>query len=179
MRHAPGPTLTLLLTLLPACGAPAERDPAGAAPDAPVSVAAAAGTDALDAMLAGEWSLGFPAVAWTDVPALLARADSRAPLPRFPVNPLSSQRQDRCDEATMALWMIEGLRRDLPLGYPSLNPLLLGRDDPPGADWQERSDTHLLAAAEAYRAWWRRAADRAPGTHRADDPLAGTGLAWH
>ena len=134
--------------------------------------------DRLDAMLSGAWSgREFPKVNWSSVDELLERAESTEPLKRFPTNPLSSQTQPTCTEGVMALWMIESVRLDPPLGFASLNPLLLGGPDQSGP-WQEISDRNTPAAVAAYRAWWARVSELSPEARRADDPLAGTGIAW-
>jgi hypothetical protein len=132
----------------------------------------------LDRMVSGEWSgRDFPKVRWFYVDELLERAESTRPLTSFPTNPLSSQTQPTCSEGVMALWMIESLRLDPPLGFASLNPLLLGGPDQRGS-WQEISDRNTPAAIAAYRAWWSRVSELPPQERRADDPLAGTGIAW-
>jgi len=134
----------------------------------------------LASMRDGSWSgREFPNVSWADVPRLLEVANSTTPLVRFPVNPLSSQSQASCREGTMALWMIESVRLARPLGFPSLNPLLLGGEHADGQDWAAISDQNQGAAARAYRAWWQRVAALPVEARRADDPLANTAIGWH
>lgn len=164
--------LVLALCAAPACSASPESGPTPDSTDRGEALAA------LERMLGGEWSgHEFPKVRWQDVDELLERADSTHPLDAFPTNPLSSQTQQSCTAGVMALWMIESLRLDPPLGFASLNPLLLGGPDQSGS-WQEISGRNAPRAAGAYRAWWTRVADLSPQARRADDPLAGTGIAW-
>lgn len=159
-----------------ACRSVAAPEESAAAQPAPERPPAA--VDALDEMAAGTWDAdAFPEVAWTDVDALLDRADRTRGLARWPINPLSSQMQQRCNEGVMALWMVEGLRRDEPLGFPSLNPLLLGGEDV--GDWHAESERNQPRAAELYRRWWRRVAALPADERRAVDPLAGSVIGWH
>ena len=172
------PRLALLLPLsllLAACAAPTDD---AAAPDR------AAILVELDAMVDGSWRpeerIAPPEVRWEELPALLTRVDSTRPLLRFPGNPLSSQKQTSCTEGVMAMWLIERARRDLPGGWPSLNPLILGAGDGGGSDWDARSAANQPLAAEFYRQWWQRVAELpVDEARRADGPFVGTHLGWH
>jgi hypothetical protein len=114
--------------------------------------------------------LGFPDVGWEDVPALLARAEEEGPLTTFPTNPLSSVARKSCREGVVALWLIEGVRKNGK--FPSLNPAFAGSEDRAGATPEE-----LKAAARAYRAWWERAKGKAEAA-KYFDPLADTTIKW-
>ncbi len=118
----------------------------------------------------------FPQLDLSDVPALLEHADSTRRLTCFPVNPLSSQRQDECSEGMVALWLIEGVRQDTK--FPSLNPLCL-KKDVRGKDWNQASENNHETTAQAYRAWWSKAKKLSPPEAKALQPLQGTELHWH
>jgi hypothetical protein len=113
----------------------------------------------------------FPKLEWSDIPALLARADSTKELKTFPTNPISSLHIPNRLEGMVALWLVEGVRKGGK--YPSLNPRFL----PEGYTTKERGE-HQQAVAKAYRAWWAEVKALPPAEARAGDPLAGTGYAW-
>lgn len=122
--------------------------------------------------------LTFPEVSWDDVDALLARAEDETRLTRFPLSPFSSQSQSECSVGVLALWFIEGIRRNERGGYPSNNPLLLGphRD---ARGWLADSEQNRGAALAAYREWWEKVEGLSVPERAALDPLAGTGISWH
>jgi hypothetical protein len=119
---------------------------------------------------------GFPQIGWDDVPALLALADEVKPLTRFPRNPISSQYEESCSEGMVALWLIEGIRKGGK--YPSMATLCLPVPVPKG-DWGKISEANHNAVAKAYKSWWDRVKSLPPAKAVEDDPLSGTGLAWH
>ena len=169
MRHV------VSLALLLAVAACHRSEPPEAAPEE--SAASGPAIALLDRMRAGAWrDRRWPTLSWADVPALMTRLDSQEHLGAFPVNPLSSQSQRTCTEGVMAMWLIEGIRRKRPSGYPSLNPLLSGGDHPGDLDWQFASELNAPVAATAYRAWWKKIDGKEAA---APDPLEGTGLSWY
>lgn len=121
----------------------------------------------------------FPEVDWRHVDALLDRAESNTPLLRFPINVYSSQSQNSCSEGIMVLWLVEGIRRGAPGGYPSLNPLCLCDDAGADVPWEEASEANRAAAARAYREWWKNAKSEDAAARGEQDPLADTGLSWY
>lgn len=136
--------------------------------------------ESLETIKRGEWQgRRFPTVSWGDVDALLASANDATMVARFPQNPFSSESQAECSVGILSLWMIEGIRRGLPGGYPSLNPMLSKSTDAPDLDWIERSERHRAEAAEAYRRWWATVKTKSDAEREALDPLAGTGLLWY
>ncbi len=120
--------------------------------------------------------MGFPALDWADVPALLDRGQSKRELHEFPRNPDSSQYESRCREGIVALWLVEGLRQG---GcFPSNNALCFsGPVD--GSDWTGASEVNHGRLFGAYRAWWDEVGKLPKARAVAVDPLAGTGLSWH
>lgn len=173
-RTTTGAALLMLAAL--ACRSSDGAVESAALPPAPEAPPAA--VDALDEMAVGAWDANvFPDVDWSDVGDLLDRADRTRELERWPINPLSSQMQDRCNEGVMAMWLVEGLRRDEALGFPSLNPLVLGGEDI--GDWHAESERNQARAAALYRRWWRRVAALPADERRAIDPLAGSGIGWY
>jgi hypothetical protein len=127
-----------------------------------------------EAMSRGTYREGVtpPALDWQHVPALLERADSPRTLARFPTNPISSFRQPGCTEGTMALWLVECVRHGG--RFPSLNPFLTdaGALDGPSLVSQRR-------AADAFRAWWKKAAALPREEAARLSPLQDTGLSWY
>lgn len=89
-----------------------------------------------------------PKLDWTDIPSLLAKAESSESLASFPIHTLSSQSQSDCSEGVVALWLIESIRSQGE--YPSLNPMFhcLDKNDP-----LKGKEMHQ-AALEAYQNWW-------------------------
>lgn len=120
----------------------------------------------------------FPKLNWSDIPALLEKANSRHVLKSFPTNPLSSQSMDQCLEGVVALWLIEGLQEGGNL--PSLNPILIDREAglPLGQAISIEQQRKLLPRAQAaYGSWWKKvkAGGRNPGTHA----LNGQSIFWY
>jgi hypothetical protein len=137
----------------------------------------------VDALLAsmrdGSWEgSSLPELDWRHVDTLLDRAESDAPLLRFPTHVFSSQYQTRCSEGIMALWVVEAIRRQAPNGFPSLNPLCLRAGDGTDIPWEEASDRNRGSAARAYRQWWKSVKSEDVEERRERNPLAGTGLSW-
>lgn len=131
----------------------------------------------IDSMLNGTYTtMVFPGLTWDDIPALLARADSKRTLSNFPHNPLSSQSQSRCSEGMVALWLVEGIRKEGQ--FASLNPLCLGNaaEEEPWTTTSERNHDRVLAA---YREWWTKVTGFDKNRAAAMNPLEGTGLHWH
>jgi hypothetical protein len=136
--------------------------------------------DALTSMREGHWKRNqIPSLGWEDVGALLSRAESDAPLKSFPVNPFSSQSQAECSEGIMALWLVESIRRPIPGGYPSNNPLCLGGTHETDVSWNEISQRNSRSVARAYQEWWKQVESQDVAARRRENPLAGTGLHWH
>ena len=119
-----------------------------------------------------------PRLEWSDVPALLKRAESVRPLKCFPRNPLSSYIQFRCPEGIVALWLIECLRQGPEPRFPSLNAFIIRPADNNGQPLGAISEGNHKAALQAYRAWWKKVGKLPPQKARAVDPLANTGLRW-
>lgn len=159
--------------------AAAAAEEAGTAELARASAAASEVEAVFADMRLGEYrNRSFPGFGWQHVDALLAMADSDEQITHYPANPFSSQLQRRCSAGILALWFVEGVRKDEPGGYPSLNPLCLSRDVP-APSWLTDSESNRPRAAEAYQAWWAAVRDATPEARRASDPLAGTGLHWY
>ena len=114
--------------------------------------------------------VGFPALGWEDVPALLARAEEEGPLAAYPSNPISSIAQFSCREGVIALWLVEGIRKGA--RYPSLNPAFAGSTDRAGATPEQ-----LKTAVRAYRDWWESAKGK-PERARELNPLSDAGMSW-
>lgn len=119
-----------------------------------------------------------PKLAWSDIPALLKRAESVKPLKCFPRNPLSSYLQLRCREGIVALWLIESLRQGPEPKFPSLNAFLVRPGDDNGQPLEAISEGNHQAALRAYQAWWKKVAKLPPREARAVAPLANAGLRW-
>jgi hypothetical protein len=121
----------------------------------------------------------FPKLEWTDIPALLERAESTASLKSIPCNPLSSMWQTECTEGMAILWLIEGVRKGGQV--PSLNPLCFKSAGDKGAKkrWTEASEDNHAELARAYRAWWQKIQRWGPKGGAIVDPLKGTGLHWY
>jgi hypothetical protein len=118
----------------------------------------------------------FPALAWKDVPDLLALGGSARVLTEFPRAPWASQYEESCTEGMVALWLVEGVRKGGECA--SLNALCFeGRVT--GDDWTATSEAHHARVLEAYRAWWSRVRALPEQQAALADPLAGTGLRWH
>jgi hypothetical protein len=125
-------------------------------------------------MRAGKYAqtgFDFPMLEWADIPALLDRAESIGALKTFPTNPISSLHIETHSEGVVALWLVEGVRKDGK--YPSLNPRFL-----PEGDTAKEQGEHLRTVAKAYRTWWTGVKELPPEAARAVDPLAGTGYSW-
>jgi hypothetical protein len=120
--------------------------------------------------------VGFPALTWKDVPALLEVAGSTDPLRAAPANPRSSRAPTACSEGVLALWLIEGVRRGGK--WPSLNPILRG-GGAAGEAPQRRAQRVHRVALQAYRAWWKKVSALPPAKAAAVVPLRGTGLSWY
>ena len=129
----------------------------------------------------GSWDGGrsLPELTWSDIDALLTRANSEVLLKSFPANPLSSQAQFSCPEGMMALWLIESIRKNDPGGYPSLNPLCFKANRDKNVPWEEHSRSNLKAAARAYDLWWRNVKDKSPKERSKIDPLQDADLYWY
>ena len=56
--------------------------------------------------------MGIPKFVWSDIPILLELAESTRNAKRIPQPMLSSYIQSRCREGMIALWLIEGIRRE-------------------------------------------------------------------
>ena len=123
-----------------------------------------------DSMHAGKYEgVTFPKLELADVPALLERADSTKRLASFPSNPISSHFNKECSEGTMALWLVEGIRKGGK--FASLNPR--------GAkDGVKEADALQKEMAKAYRAWWDKAKSLPAAEATAIDPLKDTGISW-
>ena len=120
--------------------------------------------------------LTFPELKWEDIPALLERGKSTTRLKSFPSNWLSSYVQDGAEEGTVALWLIDGLRRGGK--WPSLNPLCLGREKP-GEKMEETSRRNLPTARKAFEVWWQKVEKLKPQEAAEIRPLDGTTLRWY
>lgn len=118
----------------------------------------------------------FPALDWTDIPALLELADSTTSLKAFPRNSISSQRQAECSEGMVALWLIEGIRQGGK--FPSLNALCFkkGRQ---AKNWCKASEENHKEVAKAYRTWGRKVESLDRQNAGGIDPLKGTNLYWY
>lgn len=105
---------------------------------------------------------------WEDIPALLALSDRTDRIAR-PVNSDSSlllpRSEARLEVGTIALYLVEGIRRDEK--FPTLTIL---RGHP--------SDENLPRRAAAYWGWWDAVSNLQPAVARKVDPLRGTGLSW-
>lgn len=119
--------------------------------------------------------VGFPDLSWSDIPALLEKAESTHELKNFPTNPLSSRVEKTCTEGVMALWLVEGLRKGNK--YASLNAALVRAEDAERVPGKTEEATQALAA-RAYRSWWTKAKDLPPAKARENNPLEGSGLQW-
>ncbi len=120
----------------------------------------------------------FPELKWEDIPALLELSASKRALTTFPRNPFSSQPQKQCPEGMVALWLVEGIRKQAKGGFPSLNALCLPevRTD---KNWDEVSARNQEAAAKAYHEWWQRARSLPREKAAAIDPLQRAKLRWY
>lgn len=113
---------------------------------------------------------------WADIPALLKLAGNKTQLRSFPINPVSSMLVDHSTEGLVALWLIEGVRREHKR-LPSLNALLTPFKQ--GDDYVQVSESRQSKVAGAYVAWWNHAKTMAKDQAIKIDPLAGTGLTWY
>jgi len=116
-------------------------------------------------------AFNFPKLEWSDIPALLDRAESTTELKTFPTNPISSFHIPTRPEGVVALWLVEGVRKGGK--YPSLNP----RIHPAGDTAEERATNHKALAA-AYKGWWAKVKQLPPEKARDVNPLEGTKLLW-
>jgi hypothetical protein len=107
-------------------------------------------------------------LAWEDIPALLALSDRTDRIAR-PVNSDSSilppRSEARLEVGTIALYLVEGIRRGEK--FPTLT-ILRGR----------ASDKDLPRRAAAYWGWWDAVSKMPRSDARKVDPLRGTGLSW-
>ncbi len=121
--------------------------------------------------------VSFPALEWNDMPDLIKMAASDGRLDNFPVNPISSQRQTDVHEGTLALWLVEGLRKGS--GHPSLNPLCFSKNDDKELSWQARSDANHPDLEALYSQWWADASEMDEAEARKLDPLKDSDLRWY
>ncbi len=131
-----------------------------------------------DAMRDGKYKhdvVGFPDLSWSDIPALLEKAEGTTELKNFPTNPYSSRIEKTCTEGVMALWLVEGLRQGNK--YASLNAVLVPAADAERVPGKQEEATQALAA-RAYRVWWAKVKDLPPEKAREVNPLEGTGMRW-
>jgi hypothetical protein len=131
-----------------------------------------------DAMREGKYNNPkFPELKWEDIPALLEMGTSKRVLKNFPVNPLSSQIQMEGLEGTVALWLVEGLRKG-GKKFASLNVLCLPEGEITD-NWTEVSAKNHDRVLQAYQKWWRQVQTLPAEKAAAIDPLNGTKLRWH
>lgn len=112
---------------------------------------------------------------WDDIPALLRHADSTQSLTRILVNPLSSQMQRQCWEGTMALWLIEGIRKGG--RFASNNPLCVP-DHSRNINWGVPTESTHKLAVTAYKDWWKRVRTLQESEAKQVNPLTGVELHW-
>ena len=121
----------------------------------------------------------FPKLTWEHIPALLKRAESNTMLKTFPVNGLSSQRQAQCSEGMVALWLVEGIRKEKKPDFASLNPLCLPTGPQTGNDWNAISEKSHAKVVATYWKWWKDAGAVSEQKGRQTNPLEGTGVYWY
>ena len=132
-----------------------------------------------------------PAFTWRDIPALLELAENDQLLNGMPKLDVSSYIGGRCRQGMIALWFIEGLRRQqLSLvrqeqlrerQHPAssrlpLNPICV-KEGMKLSDCESSAGIHR-AALRAYQAWWRAVRDLAPEDAAVLYPLDLTDLKW-
>ncbi len=128
-------------------------------------------------MNSGKWSsVSFAMLDWSAIDYLLEKGKSGKKLSSFPRNPFSSQSQRSCSEGMMALWLIEGIRLNIPGGYPSCNPLCFAAGS---KDWHKDSEANRERILEAYRTWWEEVRELPVDKRRQKNPLEDTLLHWH
>lgn len=116
------------------------------------------------------------------IPSLLAFAENKTLAKSFPSNPISSFAQRKCTTGMVALWIVEGIRKQGggKFSCPSLNPMCFMRGDTKrGKDWEEASMRNQDDVAAAYVKWWKRVVSPGSADAFKSDPLAGTELNWH
>jgi len=105
---------------------------------------------------------------WEDIPTLLALSDRTDRIAR-PVNSdstiLLTRAEARLEVGTIALYLVEGIRRNEK--FPTLT-ILRGK----------ARDEDLPRRAAAYWGWWDAVSKLPRGEARKVDPLRGTGLSW-
>jgi hypothetical protein len=126
-----------------------------------------------------------PQVWWNEIPQLLRLGNSTEMITGFPVNPLTSSCQERCQLGVYALWLIESARRTGPDSlvnhtsrFPSMNPKLFKRSGGVSRESDDDQAQLLNTAWHAYLAWWDLYQKKGREAARDTDPLEGTGVAW-
>ena len=133
----------------------------------------------------------YPVFQWGDIPALLELAENEQLLKGMPKLDVSSYTGGGCRQGMIALWFIEGLRRQQlsrvrqeQLGesqHPAssrlpLNPICV-KEGVKLSECESSADIHR-AALRAYQAWWRAVRDLLPGEAAVLYPLDLTDLQW-
>lgn len=133
----------------------------------------------------------YPAFKWSDIPALLELAENEQLLNGMPKLAVSSYIGGRCRQGMIALWFVEGLRRQQTarvrqeqLGeaqHPAssrlpLNPICI-KEGMKLSECESSADIHR-AALRAYQAWWHAVSELVPGQAAVLYPLDLTDLQW-
>ncbi len=115
------------------------------------------------------------------IPFLLEYIDQDQKIYTFPVNPLSSFKQDECQLGIFVMWVIESIRlRAIEMRpakiewYPSNNPMIQRYIRPDF--WKANTRGIHITASKAYKQWWEAA--KTPEEKFAENPLQGTKLSW-
>lgn len=119
----------------------------------------------------------FPELEWKDIPALLKMAESKRELTCFPRNPLSSQYVEESLEGVVALWLVEGLRRNGE--FPSLNALCLDKRAEARGDFESQSRASHGRIIMLYAQWWKANSMRGEKDAKKDNPLESTAYHWY
>lgn len=122
-----------------------------------------------------------PILKSSDIPKLLKLASNDAILANFPTNPISSFAMDKARLGTVALWLIEGIRKNhgefdiTRIGQmPSQNALLIDRSNTPDKSKQME---YTVQAAQLYSKWVH--SSSTPESFNWDkNPLEGSNLRW-
>ncbi len=131
----------------------------------------------LDAMRAGTHSSdpeAFPNLDWDDIPVLLGRVESTAPIKTIPALHFFRGKNEPLTEGMVALYMIERIRCGPGLGVNMVPECRRSRDsaDATVAEPIQRELSRL------YAAWWARVRDLNPNEAAKDSPLGGSRLSW-
>lgn len=133
-----------------------------------------------------------PKFTWEDIPALLELARNDELLDSMPSLTISSYIGRHCRQGMIALWFIEGLRREQlslirekqleeklhPASYRlPLNPICV-KDDMDLSECEQSLDIHR-AVLEAYCQWWSLVESLPAGQAAAFYPLDMTDMQWY